>query len=835
MLARKTSSFFEILGRKIAKNPGYFIIIPIFTASILSTSVPSVEFISNPDYLYTVIDSVSRINKNYIERTFARNKTDDYDIRRTTELPRGVWLIITSPEEDTVLKKEIFKKISTLDKLVQRVWIKWDKKKWNYYSLCVKYKKECYRNTILDLLPRMKAIEDGRRMLRYPIESAKIITGIHLGGVTVNASFITSAKAVLLYYFLNTSNPHEIRKLTLWEEEVMNVLSNKSFTNITVSRVSTSSFETELHGVVKKVLILCIPLVSIMIVLAVLTSFTANFRKSLPFCAALGCLSSSLAVVTAFGLIIYCSGNITDVCLSVPFLTLGVGMDDTFVMLAAWRRTDSSKSVEERLGETYSDSAVSITITSFTNFTTFCIGLFSSYHAIRLFCLYAAISVLFTYIYQSTFFGACLALNAYYDCYCVMETNRRNRHEENHYVPKNIEKREHAVALWFRDKFTMYLIAKRIKLSVFFFYLVYLAFVIWGCTKIQKYVDDTTCLPSDSYVTKFYKDYNQHFKKYRETVQLVIDKPINYADEEVQKNIEKLLTDLEDSQYFAEYSFTESWLRSYLKFLKLARHLLMIRGYDINNKQDFIEVLRNIFLPINDWNQFAQDIVFNKNYTEIVASRFLLQTELTGNSEMEGKMVEKIRELTASSNISSFAFGPKFVHHEQYLTVGQTTVRTLLITAAVVIFIFFIFLPNIGCVLSVGMLIISIEVGSIGLMSFWDVKLDGLCMLNLMLCIGYSIDYAAHMTHFYVYSKEDTVKGRLRDSIYSAGLPILQCSVSTIAGVFLLMFAPAQMFLTFVKLVLLVIILSTVHSLLILPLMFSVQECIRKGIPVTDS
>ncbi|XP_067119335.1 patched domain-containing protein 3-like [Centruroides vittatus] len=834
MLAKKTSNFYQILGRRIAKSPGYFIIVPIFAAAILSTSIPSANFISNPDYLYTVINSVSRMNKDFIERTFVQNKSEDYDIRRSTNVPRGVWLIITSPEEETVLKKHIFKDISVIDKLVQKVWIKWAKKKWNYDSLCAKYRRECYKNTILDLLPRMKAIEDGRRMLRYPIESADIITGLYLGGVTVNASFITSAKAVLLYYFLNTTNPNETAKIVLWEEEVMNMLSTKTFTNITVRRVSTSSFEKELHGVIKEVLMLCIPLVAIMITLAVLTSFTANFRKSLPFCAALGCLSSSLAVVTAFGLIIYCSGEITDVCLSVPFLTLGVGMDDTFVMLAAWRRTDPNKSVKERLEETYSDSAVSITITSLTNFTTFCIGLFASYNAIRLFCLYAAISVLFTYIYQSTFFGACLALNAYYDCYCVMETYKRNRRQENGYVPKSIEKREHVVALWFRDKFALCLIDKRAKVFLLFSYFMYFGFVIWGCTKIQKYVDDTNCLPDDSYVTKFYNDYNKHFQKYRETVQLVINKPVNYADENVQKDIEKMLTDLEASEYFAEYMFTESWLRSYLKFLKITKHILMIRGYDVRNKEDFIKILREIFLPIPEWNHFSQDIVFSSNYTEITASRFLLQTELTGNSPMEGKMVEKIREVTAASNISSFAFGPKFVHHEQYLTIAETTLRTLLITAVVVIFIFFIFLPNIACVLSVGLLIISIEVGSIGLMSFWGVKLDGLCMLNLMLCIGYSIDYAAHMTHFYVYSKEETIKGRLKDSIYSAGLPILQCSISTLAGVILLVFAPAQMFSTFVKLVILVITLSTIHSLFILPLLFSFQGYRRKSIPVAD-
>jgi hypothetical protein len=49
-------------------------------------------------------------------------------------------------------------------------------------------------------------------------------------------------------------------------------------------------------------------------------------------------------------------------------------MDDAFVLLAAWRRTSPTTPVTQRLAETYSEAAVSITITSVTNFISFLIG-----------------------------------------------------------------------------------------------------------------------------------------------------------------------------------------------------------------------------------------------------------------------------------------------------------------------------------------------------------------------------------------------------------------------------------------------------------------------------
>jgi hypothetical protein len=38
----------------------------------------------------------------------------------------------------------------------------------------------------------------------------------------------------------------------------------------------------------------------------------------------------------------------------------GIGIDDTFVMLAAWRRTSVKLSVPERMGQMMSEAAVSI-------------------------------------------------------------------------------------------------------------------------------------------------------------------------------------------------------------------------------------------------------------------------------------------------------------------------------------------------------------------------------------------------------------------------------------------------------------------------------------------
>jgi hypothetical protein len=62
---------------------------------------------------------------------------------------------------------------------------------------------------------------------------------------------------------------------------------------------------------------------------------------------------------------------------------------------------------------------------------------------------------------------------------------------------------------------------------------------------------------------------------------------------------------------------------------------------------------------------------------------------------------------------------------------------------------------------------------------------------------------------------------RVREALYSLGLPIVQGSVSTILGVVALLLAQSYIFLVFFKMVFLVILFGAMHGLFLLPVMLS--------------
>jgi hypothetical protein len=77
---------------------------------------------------------------------------------------------------------------------------------------------------------------------------------------------------------------------------------------------------------------------------------------------------------------------------------LGIGLDDCFVLLSFWRKTNKLDSIPSRMADTYGGAAVAITITSVTNALSFFIGCYSPFLATRIFCFLSGTHITHMYI-----------------------------------------------------------------------------------------------------------------------------------------------------------------------------------------------------------------------------------------------------------------------------------------------------------------------------------------------------------------------------------------------------------------------------------------------------
>ena len=163
----------------------------------------------------------------------------------------------------------------------------------------------------------------------------------------------------------------------------------------------------------------------------------------------------------------------------------------------------------------------------------------------------------------------------------------------------------------------------------------------------------------------------------------------------------------------------------------------------------------------------------------------------------------------------------KYVHFFQFTLVRSISIQAISLAAIVMMVVSLIFIPNPLCSLWVAFSIISIEVGVVGYMSLWGVNLDSISMIQLIMCIGFSVDFSAHISYAYLAAKVDTPDERVKECLYALGLPIVQGGLSTILGIMALILAPSYIFITFFKTVFLVIFFGAVHGILLLPVLLS--------------
>ncbi|XP_022235301.1 patched domain-containing protein 3-like, partial [Limulus polyphemus] len=522
-----------------------------------------------------------------------------------------------------------------------------------------------------------------------------------------------------------------------------------------------------------------------------------------------------------------------------------IGMDDTFVLLAAWRRTDLKKPVRERMAETYSEAAVSITITSLTNFLSFLIGVLTPFPAVQIFCIYTAVAVLFTYLWHITFFGGCMAICGYaerrnlHSVFCVPATPRSVAISGNKSVlfrllctgginkddPDNLmDNREHTLMVFFRDSLGKALSYMPTKILIIMCFLVYLIIGIWGCTQVKEGLERNKLSQYDSYSVTYYRMDDLYFRKYPFRIQVVVADELNYADPKIQEAMENMLQKFENEEFSAGSSLTESWLRAYLQFQKDGRSFFLLDGFNLTKKEDFIEALRSVFLRLPQVGTFKKDILFNEDGTSIVSSRFLIQTKDVRNANQEKAMVIKLREIADNSPFNVTVYQQFFIFWDQFILVRETSIQAISVAAAVMMVILLIFIPKPICALWVAFSIISIEIGVIGYMTLWNVNLDSISMINLIMCIGFSVDYSAHISYAYISSERKTADDRIRSALHSLGMPILQGSLSTILGIISLSFAPSYIFLAFFKTIFLVILFGALHGLLLLPILLSISD-----------
>ncbi|XP_051872461.1 patched domain-containing protein 3-like [Pristis pectinata] len=822
---------FRKLGSCVGQNPWWFLLIPLFVSGGLGTGFCffSQNENNNIEDQFTPIKGLAKPEREFVKEHFPMNDSQSFSRQRLyTEGTFASFIAIS--KDGNILTKAAFEEILSLDIKVKELNFCDNGRTYNYSNLCAKVGETCVSSALLDFLNYDPGLVESKKMY-YPKANHTFI-GIEVGGIELDetGAFLKKAKAIRLRYPLREDDETDKRLSLLWIQKFLHEfpMAHTHLAHIEVSHFTSVSRQEEFEKNSKRI----IPLFSVTYLLSISFSILSCMRldsvRNKFWIAVMGVISAGLAVLTGFGLLLYCGTTFAINTASAPFLILGIGVDDMFIMLSSWQKTKVHAKVEDRLAETYADAAVSITITTLTDVLAFYIGIMTSFRSVQSFCVYTGTTVLFCFIYNITFFGAVLALNG--------RREASNRHwltfRKVEEVPKpgasalhamccvggaydweTGAESEHPVYYFFKEYYGPFLTHRWTKAAVVLLYLGYLAGSIYGCLQIKEGIDLRNLAFDDSYVIKFYDAERDFFSEYGPRVMVTVTEPVDYWDSTIQDEIETCMGRLENNSY-VDHELSESWLRAHID---LSKKMYI----DIKEKNTFIGNLTKLFKFVP---AFQQDIEFSQDNMNIRASRFFIQIVNASDSLDQKIMLIELRNLVKECRIPLLVYHPAFIYFDQFLVIVTNTIQNIIMATIAMLVISLLLIPNPVCSLWVTFAIVSVLVGVAGFMAFWGVNLDSISMIDLVICIGFSVDFTAHISYAFVSNDKTSANGRAIDVLHTLGYPVIQGAFSTVLGVVVLSMAASYIFRTFFKIMLLVIFFGAVHGIVFMPVFLTFYQ-----------
>lgn len=130
------------------------------------------------------------------------------------------------------------------------------------------------------------------------------------------------------------------------------------------------------------------------------------------------------------------------------------------------------------------------------------------------------------------------------------------------------------------------------------------------------------------------------------------------------------------------------------------------------------------------------------------------------------------KDLSTKSSLHTYPIAKPFIFLEQYSIIVTETVRNLAVASLAILLITSPFLVDFIVTLLVFFGFVALIFELFGLMFIWEVSLNSISMINLVMAIGFSVDYSAHIALSFLKSDETTPEKRVIHALGSVGASV---------------------------------------------------------------
>lgn len=603
----------------------------------------------------------------------------------------------------------------------------------------------------------------------------------------------------------------------------------------------------------------------------------------------LGILIVLLSVSASVGLFSFFGIKVTLIIAEViPFLVLAVGVDNIFLLCHEFDRINtrySEKSIEERVASTMARMGPSILLSATSEVAAFSLGTFVDMPAVRNFAAYAAGAVLFDAALQLTMFPAALALDrmrvesSRVDCMPLLRINSLPTAETDHegFLPRII-----------RRKYAPYLLRPYVKLAVIIIFGTFAALSVAMFPKIQLGLDQKIALPRDSYLIDYFEDLERYFGS-GPPVYFVVQGS-NITNKEVQEATCGRFTAcqefsmaniLEQERKRPEVSYmfepAASWLDDFFYWLnpqlesccrvKRTDHSVfctpdeserqcqscfslrdqpwnitlagMPEGSEfIKYAQAWLDAPSSEDCPIAGKAPYSDTVILDVEHTTVAAFHARsFHTPLRTQSDFIHSYAAARRisdEISESTGLKVFPYAVHYIFFDQYASIIKVTMSLVGSALAVIFVIAAIFLGSLTAAGLVTLTVAMIVIDVAGIMAIWDINLNALSLVNLVICVGIGVEFCSHLARSYMVPTSQFVshvvvsgqdrEQRVWNALISVGGSVFSgITMCKLVGIIVLAFTRSKIFeVYYFRMWLALIFIAAAHGLIFLPVVFSI-------------
>uniref|UniRef100_A0A914VWV2 SSD domain-containing protein n=1 Tax=Plectus sambesii TaxID=2011161 RepID=A0A914VWV2_9BILA len=543
-------------------------------------------------------------------------------------------------------------------------------------------------------------------------------------------------------------------------------------------------------------------------------------------------LSPLLAAGSVLGVMSALAIPMTSMMCLMPFLLLGIGVDDAFLMIHSWRKLRDNRrelTRAEHLSLTLADVGPSITITSLTNTLAFCIGSFSPMPQIRSFCICTALALLADFVLEIAFFGAVVVVSSSEE-YQPAPVDEKPKKKPDASLAVSINAiREEVLRLYIKV-----ITSWPARITAAAFLIVLWTISAMGVAKLQSafwpgktFQARSRLVSSMAIVDRMYYDH--------EITLILVNRPPQVDNNTEYQHFMSSIKQFQSMSNACGPNMTSLWLTDYAAFDNEAHDTAALFGMDSDHHLTYANVPEFLksyaqYQGVVHWSHDSRKEVRVDGF-----AMWLCTTRMRSWYDRAQTLMEyrKIIDQYPTFNMTTFLFDASIF--DLILSTGDVTIMAVIVTLISMAIVCLLFIPSLGCVLIATVTIGSIILAVVGSLSWWDCDMDVIAMVDILMAIGFTIDFTAHIIFHYCksganiksHSSSTTLKQpssdvpkeeRLYVTLSAISYPMFQAGFSTWLIVAPFFLYDVYMYRTFVKTITLTVGFGMIHGLILLPI-----------------